>query len=166
MIFENINQGFWNRMVFMSCDFKELLVILQVNKYMQTYYKKFIYKIVFLKIFNLFNQLNKYDKINIIDIKNNCYTLYLFKNNNILNNYFINYNFKRDYDQICKHIQKLYIKHMNTIKESNMEVFDEFLNVLKLYLNFIYFKEDFKPPYEVTYLLNNKSYTLKTKDIL
>ena len=40
MIFENINQGFWNRMVFMSCDFKELLVILQVNKYMQTYYKK------------------------------------------------------------------------------------------------------------------------------
>ena len=89
MIFENINQGFWNRMVFMSCDFKELLVILQVNKYMQTYYKKFIYKIVFLKIFNLFNQLNKYDKINIIDIKNNCYTLYLFKNNNILNNFII-----------------------------------------------------------------------------
>ena len=114
----------------------------------------------------MFNQVNKYDKINIIDIKNNCYTLYLFKNNNILNNYFINYNFKRDCDHICKHIQKLYIKHMNTIKESNMEVFDEFLNVLKLYLNFIYFKEDFKPPYQLTYLLNNKSYTIKTKDNL
>ena len=113
---------------------------------------------------NLSNdELNELKRVN-ESIKFN--TNIINNHNNILNNYFINYNFKRDYDQICKHIQKLYIKHMNTIKESNMEVFDEFLNVLKLYLNFIYFKEDLKPPYELTYLLNNKSYTLKTKDNL
>lgn len=115
-MFNIIGNGFWNRYLYMLCDFKDLFIILQLNRF--TYkQKKYIYSLIFPYILRHISQLDIYEPC-IDNIKSRYNPLILLlKKNECLAKWYYAYNFKKKQSYIKCICQKIleYNKDENNI---------------------------------------------------
>lgn len=158
-IFILFGDKFWKRYVFALCDEKDLLILLQTSSYLYKQ-KKYLYKLIYQKIwFNMGYFHNSYP-INNESINHRFYNYLLLINNNIiLKEFFLKHQII-SYDPTLKIIKYLYNKYLNIM---NPEVISIILNfIIKIFnTECCYTKKK-----ELTYCINNTKYLVKDDNTL
>ena len=118
MTFEIIDMKFSNRYIFMLCDYKSILNLIQTEKAIYNQ-RHFLYKLVFQNLIFISKYNNDFKFPFYPIIKSNTFHIYnmisLFKRNNLLNKWFLDCNLYA-YQSIYKDIKLFYKTHYKDIE--------------------------------------------------
>lgn len=151
-LFTLFGEKFWQRYVFVMCDEKDLLTLLQCSQHLYKQ-KKYLYKLIYQKVwFNMTSFHHTYI-INNDTIHSKFYNnLILIKNNNTLKEFFLKHKIIPS-EPTLKTIQYLYIKYLNIMSP---EVISNILHfIIKI------FEAEIMNRLSLSYSINNKKYFLK-----
>lgn len=158
MLFEEICPAFWRRAVFMDCDVKTLMSLIQTNKFMYKQ-RKYLYRLCFIRLLESFTSNELYscniEKIHSIYKMN----LELFVRNKVLQSWYLKYNLNQE--TLIYLIRKLFITHnmmdLSTYLKNKTEFIALVKKILTQYINHMQCKFTRKP-YEYIYLNGNIAY--------